>query len=94
MDTADEALALSLTEVGRVDLGYMSNLTGKPQEKIIEDLSGIIFRDPLEKASDGSDIYYAPDEYLSGNVRHHFSASARLRFWKRGREAHRERTTA
>ena len=35
VDTADEALALSLTEVGRVDLGYMSNLTGKPQEKII-----------------------------------------------------------
>ena len=75
VDTADEALALSLTEVGRVDLGYMSNLTGKPQEKIIEDLSGIIFRDPLEKASDGSDIYYAADEYLSGNVRQKLAAA-------------------
>ena len=75
VDTADEALALSLTEVGRVDLGYMSNLTGKPQEKIIEDLSGIIFRDPLEKAADGSDIYYAADEYLSGNVRQKLAAA-------------------
>lgn len=75
VDTADEALALSLTEVGRVDLSYMSNLTGKPQEKIIEDLSGIIFRDPLEKAADGSDIYYAADEYLSGNVRQKLAAA-------------------
>lgn len=75
VDIADEALALSLTEVGRVDLGYMSNLTGKPQEKIIEDLSGIIFRDPLEKAADGSDIYYAADEYLSGNVRQKLAAA-------------------
>ncbi|WP_270462278.1 DEAD/DEAH box helicase family protein [Gemmiger formicilis] len=75
VDTADEALALSLTEVGRVDLGYMSNLTGKPQEKIIEDLSGIIFRDPLEKAADGSGIYYAADEYLSGNVRQKLAAA-------------------
>ena len=75
VDTADEALALSLTEVGRVELSYMSNLTGKPQEKVIEDLSGIIFRDPLEKAADGSDIYYAADEYLSGNVRQKLAAA-------------------
>lgn len=46
MDTASEALALSIAEKACVDLPYMAQLTGLPEEKLAEDLQGVIFRDP------------------------------------------------
>lgn len=65
VETASEALALSIGEKACVDLGYMEQLTGKTQEELIADLQGVIFRVPnVEPAR-----YVTADEYLSGNVR-------------------------
>ena len=75
VDTAEESLALSLSEQGHVDLGYMSKLTGKTTEAIINDLTGIIFRDPVKVDTDGNPIYLPADEYLSGNVREKLQAA-------------------
>ena len=63
VETATEALALSLNERAKVDLPYMAQLTGKTEEKIIEELVGVIFKNPL------TDQWESGDEYLSGNVR-------------------------
>lgn len=64
VETASEALALSIGEKARVDLPYMEQLTGKPQEEILRELSGVIFKVPnIEPAK-----YVTADEYLSGNV--------------------------
>lgn len=65
VDTADEALVLSLTEKARVDLTYMAQVTGKSPDEIIRDLTGVIFRDPEQSEP----VYLPSDEYLSGNVR-------------------------
>ena len=65
VETASEALALSIGEKARVDLPYMEQLTGKPKEEIIKDLQGVIFRIPATKPAQ----YVTADEYLSGNVR-------------------------
>ena len=54
VDTAEESLALSLSEQGHVDLEYMSKLTGKTTETVIKDLTGIIFRDPVKVDTDGN----------------------------------------
>ena len=62
-ETAAEALAVSLNELGRVDIAYMSRLCGKSETEIAAELSGVIFRVPGEKR------YATADEYLSGNVR-------------------------
>ena len=62
-DTAAEALTVSLNELGRVDMGYMSRLCGKRETEIAAELSGVIFRVP------GTERYVTADEYLSGNVR-------------------------
>ena len=62
-DTAAEALTVSLNELGRVDMGYMSRLCGKSEAEIAAELSGVIFRVP------GTERYVTADEYLSGNVR-------------------------
>ena len=75
VDTAEESLALSLSEQGHVDLGYMSQLTGKTTETVINDLTGIIFRDPVKVDTDGNPIYLPADEYLSGNVREKLQAA-------------------
>ena len=65
VETASEALALSIGEKARVDLPYMEQLTGKTQAELVQDLQGIIFKVPnCEPVS-----YVAADEYLSGNVR-------------------------
>ncbi len=69
VDTASEALAVSLARKGKVDLGYISSLTGKEVQQVIDDLKGIIFKDPM---SDHENIYegwQTADEYLSGEVR-------------------------
>lgn len=70
VETASEALALSVGERAGIDFGYMQQLTGKDKETLIQDLQGVIFADPLEKNSDGEPRYYTVDEYLSGDVRH------------------------
>ena len=65
VETASEALALSIGEKARVDLPYMEQLTGKTQAELVQDLQGVIFKVPnCEHVS-----YVATDEYLSGNVR-------------------------
>lgn len=70
VDTASEALAVSLGEKARIDMEYMSNLTGKTEQKLYEDLKGVIFLNPMHtNENDGTDKYLNADEYLSGNVR-------------------------
>ena len=70
VETASEALALSVGERAGIDFGYMQQLTGKEKDTLVNDLQGVIFADPLEKNSDGEPRYYTADEYLSGDVRH------------------------
>lgn len=50
MDTASEALALSLAERAKIDLSFMTELTGKPEAEIIEELTGVIFQNPLTES--------------------------------------------
>ncbi|MGN0345863.1 MAG: DUF3849 domain-containing protein [Lachnospiraceae bacterium] len=63
VDTATEALAVSLSEKARVDLDYMAELSGKDTDTIKEELTGVIFQNPV------TDKWETADEYLSGNVR-------------------------
>ena len=70
VETASEALALSIGERAEIDFAYMQQLTGKSKETLLADLQGVIFADPLEKDADGEPRYYTADEYLSGDVRH------------------------
>ena len=63
VDTASEALALSISEKACVDMEYMSQLTGKDAEALVSDLAGVIFFDPVEQE------WQTADEYLSGDVR-------------------------
>lgn len=63
VDTANEALAVSMEEYGKVDITFMSNLCGKSAEKITEELTGVIFKNP------DTQEWETADEYLSGNVR-------------------------
>ena len=68
VDTAVEALALSIGEKAHVDMEYMSRLTGKDEENLFSDLKGVVFLNPNYK--EGVNEKYLPaDEYLSGNVR-------------------------
>ncbi|AFA47944.1 DEAD/DEAH box helicase family protein [Acetobacterium woodii] len=78
VDTSNEALLVSISEKAKVDLDYMSSLTGKPRDVIIADLEGLIFRDfgNLDPEQEFQNIFDHPkvpfvtaDEYLSGNVR-------------------------
>ena len=71
VDTASEALAVSLGERARVDLAYMSELTGKSEEDVAKELAGIIFQNPV------TEKWETADEYLSGNVREKL-ATARI----------------
>lgn len=63
VDTASEALALSISEKACVDMAYMAQLTGKSQDELIDELNGVIFLDPVRGE------WQTADEYLSGNVR-------------------------
>ena len=69
VDTAAEALALSIGEKARVDMAYMSQLTGKSEDDIIDELNGVIFLDPVYGD------WQTADEYLSGNVRQKLRAA-------------------
>ena len=64
VDTANEALIVSLSEKANVDLEYMSKLTNKAKDELIKELEGIIYKVPME-----DNKYVTADEYLSGNVR-------------------------
>ena len=68
-ETSNEALLLSLSEKAKVDLDYMSELTGFDKEKIRNDLHGVIYKIPNAADPDAEDIYVTADEYLSGNIR-------------------------
>ena len=63
VDTASEALALSISEKARVDMNYMAQLSGKSQEELIDELNGVIFLDPVHGE------WQTADEYLAGDVR-------------------------
>ena len=63
VDTASEALAVSIGEKAKVDIPYMMELTGKTEEEVTEELTGVIFKNPL------TDKWEPSDEYLAGNVR-------------------------
>ena len=63
VDTASEALAVSIGEKAKVDIPYMMELTGKTEEEVTEELTGVIFKNPL------TDKWEPSDEYLSGNVK-------------------------
>lgn len=70
VDTASEALAVSIGEKATVDMDYMMGLSGKSEKELFEDLKGVIFLNPLyEYGSHGEGKYLTADEYLSGNVR-------------------------
>ena len=71
VDTASEALAVSLGEKARVDLAYMSELMGKSEEEVAKELAGVIFQNPVTEKWENA------DEYLSGNVREKL-ATARI----------------
>lgn len=70
VDTASEAMALSLAEKAKVDMPYMMELTHKSEEEILSDLKGVIFLNPEHDGNEDVAHKYLPaDEYLSGNVR-------------------------
>lgn len=69
VDTASEALALSLAEKACIDIPYMTNLTGKDEATLVEELHGVMFQLPDRADHEGHPIYVTADEYLSGNVR-------------------------
>lgn len=69
VDTASEALAVSISEKACVDMAYMSELTNKTSDELAAELQGVIFRVPGQVEKDGTPHYVTADEYLSGNVR-------------------------
>ncbi|UEB79085.1 DEAD/DEAH box helicase family protein [Clostridium sp. M62/1] len=69
VDTASEALAVSISEKACVDMAYMAELAGKSPEELAAELQGVIFRVPGQLEPDGTSRYVTADEYLSGNVR-------------------------
>jgi len=68
VDTASEALAVSIGEKAAVDMTFMAKLTGLPEEQLAEELTGVIFRLP-DPENENKPTYVTADEYLSGNVR-------------------------
>ena len=68
VDTASEALAVSIAEKAKVDMAYMSQLTGKTEEELASDLRGVIYMD-FNRKPDGSYTWRTADDFLSGNVR-------------------------
>ena len=69
VETASEALMLSVQEHTSVDLHYMEQLTGKTRDKLLQDLTGVVFRVPGETTAAGEPLYQTAEEYLSGDVR-------------------------
>lgn len=69
VETASEALMLSVQERTSVDLSYMEQLTGKPRDELLQELTGVVFRVPGETTAAGEPLYQTAEEYLSGDVR-------------------------
>ena len=70
VDTADEALAVSIAEKAKIDVAFMEKLSGKTEQQLYEDLHGVIFLNPeYEEFPHSEQKYLTADEYLSGNVR-------------------------
>ncbi|MBR3325264.1 MAG: DEAD/DEAH box helicase family protein [Clostridia bacterium] len=79
VDTSNEALIVSLQEKAKVDLNYMSKLTGKAKEQIVEELKGIIYKIPFSNNNENQEFeYQTADEYLSGNVREKYKIAEAL----------------
>ena len=78
VDTADEALAVSMGEKAAIDMEYMMELSGKSEEELFADLKGVIFLNPLyEYGNSYEPKYLMADEYLSGNVREKLATAKR-----------------
>ena len=78
VDTADEALAVSMGEKAAIDMAYMMELSGKSEEELFSDLKGVIFLNPLyEYGNSYEPKYLMADEYLSGNVRDKLATAKR-----------------
>ena len=78
VDTADEALAVSMGEKASIDMEYMMELSGKSEEELFSDLKGVIFLNPLyEYGNSYEPKYLMADEYLSGNVREKLATAKR-----------------
>ena len=78
VDTADEALAVSMGEKATIDMDYMQELSGKNEETLFADLKGVIFLNPLyEYGNSYEQKYLMADEYLSGNVREKLATAKR-----------------
>ena len=89
VDTASEALAVSLAEKAKVDMDYMAELTGKTEQEVYADLTGVIFLNPMHGyGSSSEEKYLTADEYLSGNARE------KLEWAKRSAELYPEDYTA
>ncbi|SHJ26275.1 DEAD/DEAH box helicase family protein [Lutispora thermophila] len=78
VDTATEALAISIAEKACVDMAFMQSLTGLSEEQIVKDLEGVIFRNPEKIGNEGKPHYETADEYLSGNVREKLKTARRF----------------
>ena len=75
MDTAAEALAVSIAERASVDMPYMTQLSGKTEEELASELQGVLFPLPDSEDGEGHFRYVAADEYLSGNIREKLAAA-------------------
>ena len=75
VDTASEALAVSISEKAGVDMPYMAKLSGKTEETLTGELKGVIFCLPEPSGAEGNRRYVTADEYLSGNIREKLAAA-------------------
>ena len=87
VDTASEALALSISEKACVDMEYMSSLTGKTEEELANDLRGVIYMD-FNRRPDGSYTWRTADDFLSGNVREKLAYYTRALDYVEGTDKH------
>ena len=87
VDTASEALAVSIAEKARVDMAYMSQLTGKTEEELASDLRGVIYMD-FNRKPDGSYTWRTADDFLSGNVREKLAYYQKALEYTEGTEKH------
>lgn len=87
VDTASEALAVSIAEKAKVDMEYMSSLTGKTEEELASDLRGVIYMD-FNRKPDGSYTWRTADDFLSGNVREKLAYYQKALEYTEGTEKH------
>ena len=87
VDTASEALAVSIAEKAKVDMPYMSQLTGKTEEELASDLRGVIYMD-FNRKPDGSYTWRTADDFLSGNVREKLDYYQKALEYTEGTEKH------